>query len=163
MAEELPRRPRRRCVARRPSVASREKDPAAAGMRRFFSLEQRAEKKISALVVVVVVVVRLLDAVFEVVVARHLLDAVVVVVFFKGLTPSSSRQPKPSLCCMLCAFPFVESPFRSLVHVPLPFCFSEHQATPPSVYWHCFHFTIILTPTQTRPVLLCIPFCRASF
>jgi len=46
-------------VARRPSVASREKDPAAAGMRRFFSPEQRVEKKISALVVVVVVVARL--------------------------------------------------------------------------------------------------------
>jgi len=33
-------------------------------MRRFFSLEQRVEKKVSALVVVVVVVARLLDAVF---------------------------------------------------------------------------------------------------
>jgi len=32
MAEESPRRPRRRRVARRPSVASREKDPAAAGI-----------------------------------------------------------------------------------------------------------------------------------
>jgi len=32
-------------VARRPSAASWEKDPAAAGMRRFFSLEQRVEKK----------------------------------------------------------------------------------------------------------------------
>jgi len=39
------RRPRRRRVARRPSAASREKDPAAAGVRRFFSLEQRVEKK----------------------------------------------------------------------------------------------------------------------
>ena len=47
-------------MARRPSVASREKDPAAAGMRRYFSLEQQVEKKISALVVVVVVVARLL-------------------------------------------------------------------------------------------------------
>jgi len=45
-------------VARRPEVASREKDPAAAGIRRFFSLEQRVEKKISALVVVVVVIAR---------------------------------------------------------------------------------------------------------
>jgi len=45
IAEESPRRPRRRRVARRPSAASREKDPAAAGMRRFFSLEQRVEKK----------------------------------------------------------------------------------------------------------------------
>jgi len=33
---ESPRRPRRRRVARRPEVASREKDPAAAGIRRFF-------------------------------------------------------------------------------------------------------------------------------
>jgi len=45
-------------VARRPNVASREKDLAAAGIRRFFSLEQRVEKKISALVVVEVVVAR---------------------------------------------------------------------------------------------------------
>jgi len=47
-------------VARRPKVASREKDPAAAGIRRFFSLEQRVEKKISisALVVDVVVIAR---------------------------------------------------------------------------------------------------------
>jgi len=46
MAEESPRRPRRRRAARRPSVASREKDPAAAGIgSRFFSLEQRVEKK----------------------------------------------------------------------------------------------------------------------
>jgi len=45
-------------VARRPVVASREKNPAAAGIRRFFSLEQRVEKKISALVAVVVVVAR---------------------------------------------------------------------------------------------------------
>jgi len=51
-------------VARRPSIASREEGPATAGMRRFFSLEQRVEKKVSALVVVVVVVARLLDAVF---------------------------------------------------------------------------------------------------
>jgi len=45
-------------VARRPKVASREKDPAAAGIRWFFSLEQRVEKNISALIVVVVVVAR---------------------------------------------------------------------------------------------------------
>jgi len=45
-------------VARRPEVASREKDTAAVGIRRFFSLEQRVEKKISALVIVVVVVAR---------------------------------------------------------------------------------------------------------
>jgi len=78
-------------VAGRPEVASREKDPAAAGMRRFFSLEQRVEKKISALVEVVVVVARLLDAVFEVVVARHLLDAVVVVV-----AEITNSHPSPS-------------------------------------------------------------------
>jgi len=40
-----PWRPRRRRVARRPSASSREKDPAAAGIRRFFSVEQRVEKK----------------------------------------------------------------------------------------------------------------------
>jgi len=45
MAKKSPRRPRRRRVARRPSAASREKNPAAAGIRRFFSLEQRVEKK----------------------------------------------------------------------------------------------------------------------
>ena len=47
MAEKSPRRPRRQRVARRPSAASREKKPAAAGIsiRRFFSLEQRVEKK----------------------------------------------------------------------------------------------------------------------
>jgi len=45
-------------VARRPEVALREKDPAAAGIRRFFSVEQRVEKRISALVVDVVVVAR---------------------------------------------------------------------------------------------------------
>jgi len=40
MAEELPRRPRRRRVARRPEEASREKkNPAAAGIERFFSLK----------------------------------------------------------------------------------------------------------------------------
>jgi len=32
-------------VARRPSAASREKDPAAASIRKFFSLEQRVEKR----------------------------------------------------------------------------------------------------------------------
>jgi len=51
-------------VARRPEVASREKNPAAAGIRRFFPLSKKSKQKISALVVVVVVVV--------VVVARHL-------------------------------------------------------------------------------------------
>jgi len=50
-------------VARRPEVASREKNPAAAGIRRFFPLSKKSKEKISALVVVVVVVV---------VVARHL-------------------------------------------------------------------------------------------
>ena len=59
-------------MARRPEVASREKNPAAAGMRRFFPLGKKSKAKISALVVVVVVVV--------VVVAHHLPDAVVVVV-----------------------------------------------------------------------------------
>jgi len=65
-------------VARRPSAALREKDPAAAGIRRFFSLEQRVEKKdIGPRRSRIVVVARLLDAVVVVVVARHLLDAVV--------------------------------------------------------------------------------------
>jgi len=45
-------------VARRPSAASREKDLAAAGIRRLFSFGQRVEKKISVLVVVIVVVAR---------------------------------------------------------------------------------------------------------
>ena len=45
MAEKSPRRPRRRRVARRPSATSREKNPAAAGIRMFFYLEQRVEKK----------------------------------------------------------------------------------------------------------------------
>jgi len=40
-------------VARRPEVASREKNPAAAGIRRFFPLSQKSTEKISALVVVV--------------------------------------------------------------------------------------------------------------
>jgi len=44
-------------VARRPEVASREKNPAAAGIRRFFPLSKKSKVKISALVVVVVVVV----------------------------------------------------------------------------------------------------------
>ena len=58
-------------MARRPEVASREKNPGAAGIRRFFPLSKKSKEKISALIVVVVVVV--------VVVARHLPDAVVVV------------------------------------------------------------------------------------
>jgi len=53
-------------LARRPEVASREKNPADAGMRMFFPLSKKSNEKISALVVVVVVVV--------VVVARHLPD-----------------------------------------------------------------------------------------
>jgi len=39
--------------------------------------------------------------------------------------------------------------FLTLHNIQLTPCssyFSEHQATPPSVYWHYFHFTIILTP-----------------
>jgi len=39
MAEESPRRPRHRRVARRPEEASREKNPSAAGIERFFSLK----------------------------------------------------------------------------------------------------------------------------
>jgi len=34
-------------VARRPEVASREKNPAAAGIRRFFPLSNESKKKIS--------------------------------------------------------------------------------------------------------------------
>ena len=46
-------------VARRPEVASREKNPAAAGIRRgsFLPLSKKSKEKISALVVVVVVVI----------------------------------------------------------------------------------------------------------
>jgi len=88
-------------VARRPSAASREKDPAAAGIRRYFSLEQRVEKNDIGprrSVVVVVVVARLLDAVVVVVVARHLLDAVVVVVAeITNSHPSPPPSPAPSL------------------------------------------------------------------
>jgi len=51
-------------VARRPEVASREKKPAAASIRRFFPLSKNLKEKTSALFVVVVVVV--------VIVARHL-------------------------------------------------------------------------------------------
>jgi len=70
-------------VARRPEVASREKNPAAAGIRRVFPLSKKTKEKISALVVVVVVVVF--------VVARHLLDAVVVVV-----AEITNSHPSPS-------------------------------------------------------------------
>jgi len=64
------------------------KDPAAAGIRRFFSLSNESKKRKSALVVVVVVVV---------VVARCLLDAVVVVVA-ESQTPTTlppSWRPSP--------------------------------------------------------------------
>jgi len=37
-------------VARRPEVASREKNPAAAGIRRFFPFSKKSKEKISALV-----------------------------------------------------------------------------------------------------------------
>jgi len=37
-------------VARRPEVASRGKNPAAAGMRRFFPLSKKSKEKIPALV-----------------------------------------------------------------------------------------------------------------
>jgi len=43
-------------VARRPEVASREKKPAAAGIRRFFSLSKKSKEKISALVITIVMI-----------------------------------------------------------------------------------------------------------
>ena len=73
-------------MARRPEVASREKNPVAAGIRRFFPLSKKSKEKRSALVVVVVVVV--------VVVARHLPDAVVVVVAEKSQTPIPLPRPR---------------------------------------------------------------------
>ena len=78
-------------MARRPEVASGEKNPAAAGIRRFFPLSKKSKENISALVVVVVVVV--------VVVACHLPDAVVVVIAKekKKITNShTSPSPAPS-------------------------------------------------------------------
>jgi len=74
-------------VARRPEVASRKKNPAAAGIRRFFPLSKKSKENISTLVVVVVVVI--------VVVACHLPDAVVVVVA-KEKKKITNSHPSPS-------------------------------------------------------------------
>jgi len=89
-------------VARRPEVASREKKPAAAGIRRFFPLSKKSKENISTLVVVVVVVV--------VVVACHLPDAVVVV-FAKEKKKITNSHPSPS-----------PAPSWGSLHCSSPFC-----------------------------------------
>ena len=109
-------------MARRPEVASREKNPAAAGIRRFYPLSKKSKENISALIVVVVVIV--------VVVARHLPDAVVVVV--AEITNSHpSPSPAPSWGSSPRSFPSPSCPRPTESHQLMPSASMGRERRPP--------------------------------
>jgi len=92
-------------VARRPEEASREKNPAAAGIERLFSVKCSYGRQVRPWSKVVVVVARLLDAVVVVIGARCLLDAVLFVCRFKsGAKVARFFQLEPCIYVYICIY-----------------------------------------------------------